>query len=85
MSSEAVVANKFKGKALIVYHFFGDALWALAPGSPVPNSGFSKDIIRGIQLADDNTEPAQEEAREDIETPVKTGMRVCLPIQMLID
>lgn len=85
MSSEAVVANKFKGKALIVYHFFGDALWALAPGSLVPNSGFSKDVIRGIQRTDDSTEPAQEEAREDTETPAKTGIRICLPIQMLID
>ena len=79
MSSEAVVANKFKGKALVVYHFFGDALWAFAPGSLVPNAGFSKDVIRGIQLADDSTDPAQEEPKqEDTETLAKTGKHICL-------
>lgn len=80
MSGEAVLANKFKGKALIVYHHFGDFLWALAPGSPAPNSGFTKQVVRSLDPPEQQDDSAQEDSSRDVSPPIESGIHDCANI-----
>lgn len=47
MSGEALkAAAGGKGRAVELLHCVGDLLWALAPGSPVPNPGYTGEEVQ---------------------------------------